>query len=89
MILKEEMINRTELYQRWKKYNAIKDKNRPEALLKFMQRIYNNSPELQEVMDLLMIEVCAEENVPPEHVFFYIAIFCCCLYHNDYSRKKI
>lgn len=54
-----------------------------------MQRIYNNSPELQEVMDLLMIEVCAEESVPPEHVFFYIAIFCCCLYHNDYSRKKI
>ena len=42
-----------------------------------------------EVIHLLMIEVCAEESVPPEYVFFYIVIFCCCLYHNDYSRKKI
>ena len=89
MILKDGMINRAELYQRLKQYNAMNNKKRPEALLKVIQRIYNNNPELQEVIDSLVIEVCAEESVRPEHVFFYIAIFCCCLYHNDYSRKKI
>ena len=39
------------------------------------------------MIDASMIEVCAEEDVSPEQVFFILPFLCCCLYHNGYSRK--
>ena len=44
--------------------------------------------EMQEVVDASMIEVCAEEGVSPEQVFFILLFICCFLYHNGYSGKK-
>ena len=43
---------------------------------------------MQKVIDMLMIEVCAEEGVSTEQVFFILLFLYCCLYHNCYSRKK-
>ena len=63
----------------------MKDNKRDKVLLKVIQRIYDKNPEIQEVVEASMIEVCAEESVSPEHVFFYFAfLFCICFYHNGY-----
>ena len=62
----------------------MKDNKRDKVLLKVIQRIYDKNPEIQEVVEASMIEVCAEESVFPEHVFFYFAFLFCFLYHNGY-----
>ena len=41
-----------------KNYNTMKDKEKLEILLKVIQRIYDKNPEMQEVIDVSMIEVC-------------------------------
>ena len=41
-----------------KNYNMMKDKEKLEILLKVMQRIYDKNPEMKEVIDVSMIEVC-------------------------------
>ena len=53
----------------------MKDNKRVKVLLKVIQRIYDKNPEIQEVINVPMIKVCAEEGVPPEQVFFYFAVF--------------
>ena len=63
----------------------MKDKKKLDVLLQVIKRIYDKNPEMQEMIGALMMEVCAEEGVSPEQVFF---LFCCCLYHNGYSRKQ-
>ena len=50
--------------------NKMKDNKRVKVLLKFIQRMYDKNPEIQEVTEASMIEVCAEENASPEAVFF-------------------
>ena len=67
----------------------MKDKKKLKVLLKIIQRTYDKNPEMQKVVDASMIEVCAEEGVSPEQLFFIVSFLCCCLYHNDYSKKKI
>ena len=49
----------------------MKDKKKHKILQKVIQRIYDKNPEMQEVIDASMIEVCTEESVSPEQVFFY------------------
>ena len=49
----------------------IKDNERVKVLLKVIQRIFDKNPEIQEVIDASIIEVCAEEGVSPEQVYFY------------------
>ena len=49
----------------------MKDNNRVNVLLKVIQRIYDKTPEIQEVINSSMIEACAEKSVSPEQVFFY------------------
>ena len=66
----------------------IKDNRKVKVLLKVIQRSYDKNPETQEVIDASMIEVCAEEGVSPEQVFFILLFLCSCLYHNDYSKEK-
>ena len=72
-----------------KKCNDMKDKKKLEVLLKVIQRVYDKNPGMQEAIDKSIIEVCAEEGVSTELVFFILLFLCCCLYHSGYSRKKI
>ena len=77
------------------KNGKMKDKvknesnKRVKVLLKFIQKNCDKNPEVQEMIDASMIEVCAEEGVSPEQIFFILLFLCCCRYHNGYSRKKI
>ena len=41
-----------------KNYNMMKDKEKLKILLKVIQRIYDKNPEMKEVIDVSMIEVC-------------------------------
>ena len=41
-----------------KNYNMMKDKEKLEILLKLIQRIFDKNPEMKEVIDVSMIEVC-------------------------------
>ena len=52
----------------------MKDKKKLEVLLKVIKRIYDKNPGLQEMMDVSIVEVCAEEGISPEQVFFYFAV---------------
>ena len=45
----------------------MKDKKKSEMLLKVIKKIHDTNPEMQEMIDMLMIEVCAEES--PQQVF--------------------
>ena len=52
----------------------MKDKKKLEVLLKVIKRIYDKNPGLQEMMDVSIVEVCAEEGISPEQVFFYFIV---------------
>ena len=52
----------------------MKDKKKLEVLIKIIKIIYDKNAGMQEMIDLLMMEVCAEEGISPEQVFF-----CSCL----------
>ena len=43
-------------------------------LLQVMQIVYDKNPEMREVIDASMIEVCAEEDVSPEQGFFILSL---------------
>ena len=45
-----------------KDYKAMKDKKKLEELLKVIKRIDHKNPGMQEITDVPMIEVCAEES---------------------------
>ena len=53
----------------------MKDNYRVKVLLKIIQRIYYKNPSIQEVIDALMIKVCADEGVSPKQVFFILLFF--------------
>ena len=42
-----------------------------EVLLKVIQRIYDKSPEKQEMIDVSLTEVCAEGDISHKQDFFY------------------
>ena len=65
----------------------MKDNRRAKGLIKVIQRIYDKNPEMRQVY-ALMIEVCTEEGVSPEQVFFILLFLYCCLYHNGYYRRE-
>ena len=45
------------------------------VLLKAIQRTYDKNPEIQEVIDMSMKEVRAEDGISSEQVFFYFCFF--------------
>ena len=47
----------------------MKDKKKSEMLSKFIKKIHDTNPEMQEMIDMFMLEVCAEEGVSPQQVF--------------------
>ena len=49
----------------------MKDKKKIEILFKVIERIFSKNPEMQKLIDELMINVGKEESVSPEEVFFY------------------
>ena len=49
----------------------MKEKKKSQGIIKVIQGIYDKNPEMQEVIDTLIIEVCVEEGLSLEHVFFY------------------
>ena len=55
-------------------YNAMKDKKKLEVSLKVIKRIYDKNPGMQEMIDASMIEVCTEEGVSPERLFFILLL---------------
>ena len=64
-----------------------KDDKRVKILLKFIQRIYDKKPGMQEVIDASMIEVCTEEGgVSPEKIFLFY-FFCCFLFQNKLFKQ--
>ena len=58
-----------------KKDNAMKDKKKIEVLLRIIKRIYDQNPEMQEAIDVLIVEVCTEEDVSFEQLFFILLFF--------------
>ena len=52
----------------------MKDKKKLEVLLKVIKRTYDKNPGTQEMIDASIIEVCAEEGVSPEQVFFVLLL---------------
>ena len=60
----------------------MKDKKRIEVLLKVIKRIYDQNPEMQELTDVSMVELC------PEEFAFLFAFLCCCLYQNELSKQR-
>ena len=63
----------------------MKDKKKLEVLLKVIKGIYDKNPGMQEMIDVSMIEIYAEEGISPEKV----VLICCCLYHNGYWKKNL
>ena len=53
----------------------MKHKKKIEILLKAIERVYTKNPGMQTLIDELMIDICKEEGVSPEQVFF--AFLCC------------
>ena len=47
-----------------------------------MERIYEQYPDMQGRINSLTVDVCGEENVSPEKVFFVL------FYHNGLFQKK-
>ena len=52
----------------------MKDKKKLEVSLKVIKRIYDKNPGMQEMIDASMIEVCTEEGVSPERLFFILLL---------------
>ena len=52
--------------------NKMKDKKKFEVLLKVLQNLFNEKPKMQEVINVSMVEIRAEEGVSPEQVFFIL-----------------
>ena len=50
----------------------MKDKKKFEVLLKVLQNFFNENPKIQEVIDVSMVEIRAEEGVSPEQVLFFL-----------------
>ena len=50
----------------------MKDKKKFEVLLKVLQNFFNENPKMQEVIDVSMVEIRAEEDVSPEQVLFFL-----------------
>ena len=50
----------------------MKDKKKFEVLLKVLQNFFNENPKMQEVIDVSMVEIRAEEGVSPEQVLFFL-----------------
>ena len=50
----------------------MKDKKKFEVLLKVLQNFFNENPKIQEVTDVSMVEIRAEEGVSPEQVLFFL-----------------
>lgn len=67
----------------------MKDKKRTEILLKFIKRLYSESPNIQKSMDSLMIDIFKEEGVSPKQVFFILFFFAFVFMIMDYSRKNL
>ena len=55
-------------------FGNIKDKKGIEILLKVIERRYRKSPGMQKLKNESMIDVCKEEGVPTEQVFFYLLL---------------
>ena len=65
----------------------MNDKKRIEILLKVIERVYTKDPEMQKLMDVSVIDICKEENVSPEQLFF--AFLCCWLNVMGYLKRKM
>ena len=52
----------------------MKDKKKLGVLLRVIKRNYEKIPGMQEMMGASIIEVCAEEGVPPEQVFLILLL---------------
>ena len=52
----------------------MKDKKKLEVLLKVKKRIFDKNPGMQHTIDASMTDVCAEEGISPEQVFFILLL---------------
>ena len=59
----------------------MKDKKRIKILLKVIERVYTKNPGMQTLVYESMIDICKEEGVSSEQVFF--AFLCCWLYRYE------
>ena len=55
--------------------HAMKDKKRIEILLKFIKKNYDKNPDLQRLIKSSMVEICAEEGMSLQQVFFVLVFF--------------
>lgn len=55
----------------------MNSKNEIEILLKVIESLYQQHPDNQRSIGFVMADICREENVFPEKVYF--AFICCCL----------
>ena len=64
----------------------MNNKNRSEILLKVIERLYQQYPDIQEFINFVIVDICRKENISPEKVF--CTFRCRCLYHNKLLKKK-
>lgn len=67
----------------------MKDKKRIENLLKFIKRNYDKNPELQELIDVSMVDLCTEECISPELVFFSLIFLALVFTVMGYRNKRV
>ena len=48
---------------------------RTKVLFKLKKKVHDQNPGLKELIEALMVKVCAEEGVSPEQVFFILLFF--------------
>ena len=65
----------------------MKGKKKIEILLK-VEKIYSKNPGMQKLIDESLIDVCKEEGVSHEQVFFCFDFLCFCLYRDGLSKHK-
>ena len=53
----------------------MRDKKKIKILRKVIKRICDQNPEMQELVDASMVQVCAEESLSSEQVFFVLLFF--------------
>ena len=56
-------------------FDNMKDKKKVEISLEVNERVYTKTPGMQKLIKQSMIDVCKEENMSPELVFFFF-FFC-------------
>ena len=69
-------------------FDNMKDKKKVEISLEVNERVYTKTPGMQKLIKQSMIDVCKEENMSPELVFFFFTFLYSWLYCYGLSKSN-